>query len=70
VQAIYAESNLILLRETIFTLVGAGLSAWFICLILLPSFTLTFIVMGNVSLIIFGVMGYLHWWVTFKKKNI
>jgi len=60
--AIYAESVLIILRETLMTLFWAAVSAWIICLILIPSLKLSMIVMLMVVAILLGVMGYLSFW--------
>jgi len=60
--AIYAESVLIILKETLLTLSFAAISAWAICLILIPSLKLSAIVMCMVVSILLGVMGYLSFW--------
>jgi len=60
--AIYAASVNVILKETLLTLTYAAVAAFCICLVLIPSFKLSLIVMVVVVAILGGVIGYLSFW--------
>eukprot|EP01084_Bolivina_argentea_P160138 278870_1 len=60
--ALFAESDLVTIKQTIYNLLYASIAACFITIILIPYPLMALIVMTTVAQILYGVLGYMSLW--------
>ena len=60
--ALFAESDLVTIQQTIYNLLYAGIAAFLLAIIIIPYPLMAIIVMLTVAQILFGVLGYMSLW--------